>query len=76
MAQSKVLDEQAIRERAYQLWLDRGRAAGSSLEDWLEAERSLLAQGWRRYGLRELAGELRPAAGAAKREPAERVALG
>ncbi|MBK6849535.1 MAG: DUF2934 domain-containing protein [Proteobacteria bacterium] len=54
MAKRKVLDQEAIRERAYQLWLDRGQSHGSSLEDWVEAERLLLQQGWRRYGLKEL----------------------
>jgi len=54
MAKRKVLDQEAIRERAYQLWLARGQCHGSSLEDWVEAERLLLQQGWRRYGLKEL----------------------
>lgn len=56
MAKPRVLDEQAVRERAYQLWLERGARDGSSLEDWIEAERSLLLQGWRRCGLKELVG--------------------
>ncbi|MBK8481544.1 MAG: DUF2934 domain-containing protein [Proteobacteria bacterium] len=59
MATLRVLDEQAIRERAYQLWIDRGARDGASLEDWIEAERLLLLQGWRRYGLKELVGEPR-----------------
>jgi hypothetical protein len=36
--------EQAIAERAYQLWLDRGSRIGSSDEDWFEAERELRAR--------------------------------
>ena len=36
---------QSIAERAYQLWIDRGRPQGSEIEDWLEAERQLAAMG-------------------------------
>ncbi len=35
----------SIAERAYQLWIDRGRPQGSEIEDWLEAERQLAAMG-------------------------------
>ncbi|HEV7614172.1 MAG TPA: DUF2934 domain-containing protein [Steroidobacteraceae bacterium] len=34
----------AIRELAYQLWVDRGCPAGSAERDWLEAERQLSAR--------------------------------
>ena len=30
--------EQAIRQRAYQLYIKRGMAAGHALDDWLQAE--------------------------------------
>jgi hypothetical protein len=33
-----------IESRAYQLYLQRGRAHGRALEDWLRAERELLAR--------------------------------
>ena len=35
------LDEDAIRAKAYELWLERGSPPGSAEEDWLEAERLL-----------------------------------
>ena len=34
-------DEQKIRDRAYQIYLQRGEQPGSELEDWLQAEREL-----------------------------------
>ena len=36
--------ETKIRERAYELYLDRGRAPGRDIEDWLTAEREILAR--------------------------------
>jgi hypothetical protein len=33
--------EQEIRDRAYEIYLQRGSQAGSDLEDWLQAEREL-----------------------------------
>jgi hypothetical protein len=33
--------EQEIRNRAYELYLQRGRQPGYELEDWLQAEREL-----------------------------------
>lgn len=33
--------EQDIRERAYQIYLERGGAQGHDLEDWMQAEREL-----------------------------------
>jgi hypothetical protein len=38
------LDEDAIRAKAYELWLERGCPPGSAEEDWLEAERLLGVQ--------------------------------
>jgi Protein of unknown function (DUF2934) len=34
--------EEEIRDRAYQLYLDRMRECGGPLDDWLEAEAELL----------------------------------
>jgi hypothetical protein len=34
-------DEEAIRCRAYELYLARGDQPGSALDDWLQAEREL-----------------------------------
>jgi hypothetical protein len=36
-------DEQAIRDRAYEIYLHRGAQPGHELEDWLQAERELNA---------------------------------
>jgi len=36
--------EQRIRERAYQIYVERGSRPGSPLEDWLSAERELVAK--------------------------------
>ena len=33
--------EQAIRDRAYEIYLQRGEQSGHELEDWLQAEREL-----------------------------------
>jgi len=34
--------EEQVRRRAYQIYLTRGSRPGSSLDDWLEAEREVL----------------------------------
>jgi Protein of unknown function (DUF2934) len=34
--------EQAIRQRAYELYIERGRVPGHALEDWLQAEAELV----------------------------------
>jgi len=36
----EVTDEE-IRQRAYEIYLDRGTAPGFELDDWLQAEREL-----------------------------------
>jgi len=36
--------EEAIRERAYQIFLARGDVPGSALQDWLRAEQELRSQ--------------------------------
>jgi len=35
--------EQAIRERAYQLWMEEGRQDGNADAHWLAAQREILA---------------------------------
>jgi Protein of unknown function (DUF2934) len=37
-------DEQEIRDRAYQIYLQRGAQPGHELEDWLQAEREINEQ--------------------------------
>jgi hypothetical protein len=34
--------EQAIRQRAYELYIKRGMASGHALDDWLQAEAELV----------------------------------
>lgn len=41
-------DEEAIRRRAYELYLERGNSNGDPAEDWLKAERELLQKPTRR----------------------------
>jgi hypothetical protein len=36
--------EQEIRNRAYEIYLQRGTQPGSEVEDWLQAERELATQ--------------------------------
>jgi hypothetical protein len=38
---STVDDRERIAQRAYELYISRGRQAGRELEDWLAAEREL-----------------------------------
>lgn len=33
--------EEAIRVRAYQIYIERGRVPGNDLDDWLRAEREI-----------------------------------
>ena len=40
--------EDAIRNRAYQLYEQRGGAGGSAMQDWLEAEAEVLRAGKKR----------------------------
>jgi hypothetical protein len=35
--------EERIRTRAYELFVQRGNASGSELDDWLQAEEEILA---------------------------------
>jgi hypothetical protein len=35
--------EDKIRERAYEIYLERNGASGSEIEDWLQAEKELVA---------------------------------
>lgn len=38
------ITDQDISQRAYQIYESRGRATGSPLDDWLEAERQLTSR--------------------------------
>ncbi len=40
--QPEPMLEQAIRQRAYELYVARGRSPGRALDDWLEAEAELV----------------------------------
>jgi hypothetical protein len=42
VVQSHLELEQRIRERAYEIFLARGSAPGSDLEDWLQAEHEIV----------------------------------
>lgn len=44
MSEDTTVTEHAVRRRAYQRWLERGSPPGSPEQDWLEAERELLAE--------------------------------
>jgi len=39
----QVINEEAIRVRAYQLWERRGHPYGSAMEDWLQAETEVVS---------------------------------
>jgi DUF2934 family protein len=43
MTEHAAVTPHAIRRRAYERWLERGSPQGSPEQDWLEAERELLA---------------------------------
>jgi len=57
---------QEIAERAYALWIDRGRLDGGALENWMDAEGQLAAE--RAATISANAGAQRP--GQASRLPA------
>ena len=43
--QTKIsITEEHIRERAYEIYLERGGGDGRALDDWLQAERDLLGE--------------------------------
>lgn len=44
MPESLLVDPSAIERRAYELYCARGCADGHDLDDWLAAERELLAE--------------------------------
>src|SRR2546430_1188440 len=44
IAESHLLLEQRIRQRAHQIYHGRGGQAGSELDDWLQAEREILGE--------------------------------
>lgn len=57
--QGALEDEEQIRTRAYELYLERGGGPSDEMEDWLRAEREY----------RERGGEGEPAEGDATRDP-------
>jgi len=38
------IDEEAIRKRAYELYLDRGMGSGRALDDWFQAEKEICSK--------------------------------
>jgi hypothetical protein len=44
MTEHAVIDQDAIRRRAYERWQQRGCPAGTAHGDWLDAERELLGE--------------------------------
>ena len=42
--QENLSTEERIRQRAHELYLQRGDGAGSELDDWLEAERQIMSE--------------------------------
>jgi len=59
-----TLSQEAIAQRAYELFLQRGQAHGYALDDWLQAEREL-----REERSRPVAAQLR---GSSRRSPTKR----
>jgi H+-transporting ATPase len=47
LAEAKPLEDQ-IRQRAYELYEERGREDGHDVEDWLHAEKEIMEQKVRR----------------------------
>jgi hypothetical protein len=46
MMPGTVPSQDRIRERAYELYENRGREPGRDEQDWLRAEREILKQRW------------------------------
>jgi len=44
IAQSHLTLDELIRQRAHQIYLQRGEQPGSDLDDWLQAEREILGE--------------------------------
>lgn len=44
VVQGASISEDDIRQRAFQIYLERGASSGSDQEDWLRAERELRGQ--------------------------------
>ncbi len=42
--QTTLSTEERIRLRAHEIYIQRGNAEGSELDDWLEAERQIMAE--------------------------------
>jgi DUF2934 family protein len=63
-SQVVTLSQEAIAQRAYDLFLQRGQAHGHTLDDWFQAEREL-----REERSRPVAAQLR---GSSRRSPTKR----
>jgi hypothetical protein len=82
MSPSAAIDPNAIRDRAYARWQERGCPVGSAEHDWLEAERELARE--RLGSVESASAEAAPASSSApsskpprptlKREPVGRSA--
>jgi hypothetical protein len=51
-ATESILSEEEIARRAYELWQARGCPPGDGSEDWIAAERELVARRYSRNGTR------------------------
>jgi Protein of unknown function (DUF2934) len=59
--------EQAIRERAYHLWVADGRRDGNADAHWLSAQREVLASSLRNFARVTVSGDVAPASDKAER---------
>ena len=58
-----VPTEERIRQRAHEIYLQRGDGVGSELDDWLEAEREIMSASEQQRKSRDMrAGQRRSAA--------------
>ena len=62
--------EQAIRERAYHLWIDAGRQDGNAETHWLAAQREILAASLSKFA--RISKSEQPKATKAKKTPASK----
>jgi hypothetical protein len=71
MTAAELEKRHLIRERAYEIWIERGRPAECDVENWIAAERELAALGHHTQRRREPSpGPPRPASG--RQLPAEK----
>ena len=53
--------EEQVRQRAYEIWVDLGRAEGQAHDHWIAAERDLLTQTGKPKKARPTAAKAKPA---------------